>query len=267
MPDSEDESDEQVHKGMAGATVQAAAVEEVGASAEAKAVAPPSVVIPWVLKELLECVETIRKDRLTRDVHYEAHAARLLLCWQEHSDQFPITFSQELLHFILSLGGKEGLEYFPNFPYEAQDNVNMFAQFLVEIFVGSSPYHVALLGKELWPEVSERLFKKDSTIWVESAEGVISRERMECLLDCLMTWSNFKIPYSSTRNERFFDSYVPSDSSVRNALAFRKAVSQAKEGLKNIKLHKERAAAKASLKAAPWEIDSSSIADVEGTTL
>ncbi|GAQ92103.1 hypothetical protein KFL_009220020 [Klebsormidium nitens] len=183
LPDNEDVSADQVQKGMAHDDVQGArAAQEVGGSAKEKPAAIPSVVIPWVFKELVDCDDAIREN------------------------------------------------------------------------------------KELWPEVIGTLFESESIWLAESAEGVKLRERIECLLDCLMTWSNSKIPFSGTRDERIFDSYVPSDPSVKNALAFRKAIKQALGEVKKVKLHKEIAAAKASLKAAPWETDSTSNLNEEQTT-
>ncbi|GAQ86556.1 hypothetical protein KFL_002960110 [Klebsormidium nitens] len=63
--------------------------------ASATSSAPPSVVIPWVFREVAESLS--ETDYLRQSVMLEKHAARLRLCWAEYGADFPKTFAAELL--------------------------------------------------------------------------------------------------------------------------------------------------------------------------
>lgn len=116
-------------------------IEEPSEKEEEPVAATPSVVIPWVLREVVENTE---KDRFALNFHAKLHAKRLSDCWLEYGDQFPKDFAQTLVEFLSDLCGDRH-------PYARESRL---ACFLVG---GYSPLHNMNNGQELWPSVVEEI--------------------------------------------------------------------------------------------------------------
>jgi hypothetical protein len=183
------------------------------------------------------------------------HAARLMLCWQENGDQFPVTFSQVICPFLMTLedtpDGYGGHEW--------EDKINIIGDFLTEIFAGKDPYHVCKAGaEELWVQVLDGLLK-NKNIGPGDSQTLKSLEpRIKCLLDAFMTWSRFKIP--PVQDEEIIALFQPSDPAIKNAWAFRQAVREVVQNVARKTMQEQVAAVKASLKRAPWEMEDMHVA-------
>lgn len=142
-------------------------VEEPSEKEEEPVAATPSVVVPWVVREVAEYKG---KDKFEWKVHMKVHAKRLLDCWLEYEDQFPKTFAQILVRFVASLHG----DYFH---YE---KVPRLACFLETLFDGGdSPIHIVNNAQELWPPVLEEIGHIHLTRGKEWTSTASSRSREE----------------------------------------------------------------------------------------
>lgn len=206
----------------------------------------PSVVVPWVLRDLAASIDLYKLQYDDQGVYmkealYEAHAERLLRCWSEHEQEFPGSLSQELLTFLrtnLKLTSAERVSY----ESHVTNAVCKVAAFLVAFFceepLSSAEHKQGLNGKSLWPPVVAALGKQATVCTTESAD-----------LDA--GWQEnffFKEIVSETYSLRASQRDLPSLRQLRHA------VQQLIDDRTKAKEQALRDAAKASINHAPWEV-------------
>ncbi|GAQ86560.1 hypothetical protein KFL_002960150 [Klebsormidium nitens] len=207
--------------------------------------APPSVVIPWVLSDVVDSLS--ETDGLRRGVTWEQHAARLRVCWQEYGAEFPKEFAGALTG-CLETGG----------------NGDQVATFLLDIFAGEATgeterMHVTKGTKELWPLVFRKcrqsLLRKREPDWT-SIPAIESRQKIRQLLWKLESVGTSKQLWS----KRVF-SFEEQKFANKNAKRLLKALKKLERGLDRVDREAnkvigeaKRVAIEATLKPAPWEV-------------
>jgi hypothetical protein len=204
----------------------------------------PSVVVPWVLRDLAASIDVYKmhdnQGVYMREALYKTHAERLLRCWSEHEQEFPGSLSQELLTFLRTklISAEHGIPC----DLHAEREVRKVAAFLVAFFcedpLSLAEHKQGLNGKSLWPPVVAALGKQATVRTTESAD-----------LDA--DWQEnffFKQIVSETYSLR------ASQRALLSMRQLREAVQQLIDDRTKAKDKALRDAAKASINRAPWEV-------------
>lgn len=209
----------------------------------------PWVVSSWVLRNVTEwrpvafwLLQSIDK-KMERKLQIEAHAARLLQCWERYSNAFPMAFAEEMCAVLDSLPEEE---FTGPITVDCVSKHGQVALFLAHIFGagegGSSSSQVTMGSNEFWPSILEEIR------WKHKHFRKRRRKRMLKMLSRLEGYITCKEECHGTRNSRRLTKAVK-----KLTAELSEAQKEAIEVREKIKMEAKRARLKASLSRPPWE--------------
>ncbi|GAQ82375.1 hypothetical protein KFL_001090230 [Klebsormidium nitens] len=139
-------------------------VEAIMTEQQAVAEVPePSIVIPWVLNEIV--TSSNQSEYYIAEGHFELQAGRLLNCWREYGNQFPKELAAQVCLFMQK--AEEG--------QQLTESIRWLAGFLLHIFTSKrAAIHIKINSQELWPFFMTCLGQHLQSVCKESpAEAIV----------------------------------------------------------------------------------------------
>lgn len=132
----------------------------------------PSVVVPWVLNEVVTSTDPV--DYYKGEGQFELQAGRLLSCWTTYGDQFPSAFAAEVCLFMQKTEGGQ-----------LSETIRLVASFFLQMFTSTrEALHIKNGSQELWASflhcLSQRL---QSACQASPVEAITMQERVKNLLE------------------------------------------------------------------------------------